>query len=285
MKKILICLTCIFLLSACEWKEDFSDTYIYTTLYPIEYATNVLYSEYATIQNVYPNGADINYKITDKRKETFSKAETFIYSGVANEASLAKDVVNLNKNIQLIDATKYIPSNSKIASVWIDPSNYLRLCNNIKSNLINYTDNVNIKKKVEENYKELNEKISELDVQLYDLGKNGNYNTILTTNSALNYLTKYNINVISLDTDNEAIDKAYSDAKKLITSKDIQYIYYLEGDKLNQNQEKLISDNSLIKVELNDIFSLTDKEREENKDYLIIMNEIIENYKKELYKN
>ncbi len=285
MKKIILLITSILLLTGCEFKEDFSDTYIYTTLYPIEYATNFLYSDYAVIQNVYPNGADINYKITDKRKETFSKGQTFIYSGVANEASLAKDVVNLNKNIQLIDATKYIPTNSKIASVWIDPSNYLKLCNNIKSNLINYTDNVYIKESIETKYKELNEKISELDVQLYDIGKNGNYNTILTTNSALNYLTKYNINVISLDTDNTSIDKAYSDAKKLISSKDIQYIYYLEGEKLNQTQEKLISDNSLIKVEINDMFSLTDQEREENKDYLTIMNETIENYKKELFKN
>ena len=64
----------------------------------------------------------------------------------------------------------------------------------------------------------------------------------------------------------------------------IQYIYYLEGEELNIQQEKLITDNSLIKVEVNNIYSLTDEERENDKNYITIMNEIIENYKKELYK-
>ena len=99
-----------------------------------------------------------------------------------------------------------------------------------------------------------------------------------------NHLNKYNINVISLDPENEAIDKAYSDAKKLINDKKIQYIYYLEGYEFNKAQEKLITDYSLIKIEINDIYSLTDEERNEGKNYITIMNEIIDNYKKELYK-
>ena len=158
------------------------------------------------------------------------------------------------------------------------------LCSNIKSSLIDYNDNVYIKESIEENYKKLNEKISELDVELYDIGKSGNYNTILTTNNVFNYLTKYNINVISLDVDNPTLDKAYADAKKLIQNKSIQYVFLLEGDELNSTQEKLINDSSLIKIEINDIFSLTDEERTNEEDYLTIMKGIIENYKKELYK-
>ena len=38
-------------------------------------------------------------------------------------------------------------------------------------------------------------------------------------------LSKYNINVISIDQDNQSIDKAYANAKKLIKDKKIQYIY------------------------------------------------------------
>ena len=49
-------------------------------------------------------------------------------------------------------------------------------------------------------------------------------------------------------------------------------------------QEKFISDNSLMKIEINNVFSLTDEERQEEKDYISIMNETIDNYKKELYK-
>ena len=282
-KKLILLLLSIFLLASCDFKEDFSDKYIYTTFYPVEYATSMLYSDYGTVASVYPNGASSDYELTEKKKKNYSVAEIFVYSGISGEATLARDLINLNDKIKIIDATKGM-NNSEIASIWLDPSNYLMLCSNIKSSLIDYTDNVYIKENIDKNYKELNEKISELDVQLYDIGKSGNYDTILTTNNVFNHLTKYNINVISLDPNNDSIDKAYSDAKKLINDKKIQYIYYLEGSELTQAQEKLINDYSLVKIEINDIYSLTDEERNEGKNYISIMNEIIDNYKKELYK-
>ena len=283
MKKVIL-LLCLILLSACSFGDDFSDTYLYTTSYPIEYAADMLYSNYANISSIYPNGADTSYEITDKKKEKYSESEIFIYAGISNEAYIAKDILNLNHDLKLIDATKGITSSDNFTNVWLDPSNYLMLCSNLKKNLIEFNSNVYIKEEIENNYKELNEKISELDVQLYNIGKNGNYDTILTTNNLFNYLTKYNINVISLDEKNTSIDKAYADAKKLIESKEIQYIYLLEGDELNQTQEKLVTDNSLVKIEINNLFTLTDEERNENKDYISLMNETIENYKKELYK-
>ena len=126
--------------------------------------------------------------------------------------------------------------------------------------------------------------VSELDVSLYDIGKNGNYKTILTTNDVFNYLTKYNINVISLDENNKTIDKAYAEAKKLVSTKAIQYVYYLEDDTLNERQEKFISENSIVKVPIKSMFTITEEEKNNNKDYISMMNDVIDNYKKELYK-
>ena len=283
-KKLLFLLPFLLLLSGCTFKDDFRDIYVYTTLYPIEYATTMLYSEYGNVNSVYPNGATNEFKISEKKKKTYSQAEIFIYSGIANEATIARDLINNNTKIKLIDATKGLKSNENIASMWLNPSNYLMLCSNIKSSLIDYNENYYIKENIEEKYKKLNEKISELDVELYDIGKSGNYNTILATNNVFNYLTKYNINVISIDQNNSNIDKSYAEARKLISNKEIQYVYYLEGDQLNSAQEKLINDAGLIKIEINDIFSLTDEERENGENYITIMKDIIENYKKELYK-
>ena len=284
MKKFSILLIGILLLSGCSFNDDFSDKLIYTTSYPIEYATSMLYGDYGKISSVYPNGADTKYEVTEKKKDIYSKGEKFIYSGIANEGYLARDLLNKNGNLQIIDATKGLQASTTITSSWLDPSNYLMLCSNIKSGLIDYTSNVYTKENIEKNYNLLNEKVSELDVALYDIGKNGNYNTILTTSNVFNYLTKYNINVISLDTNNDAIDRAYSDAKKAISDKSIQYIYYIEGDEFNEQQEQLVTDNSLVKVAINNLFTLSDEERNENKNYITLMNEIIENYKKELYK-
>ena len=284
MKKIVTILCLCLLVSGCEWDYNFNDEYLYTTMYPIEYAAKELYSDHAKIESVYPMGSDNTYEVTQKKKDEYAKGTTFIYSGLANEAYLARDLLNKNSNLQLIDATKSMTSEGDISSIWLDPSNYLMLCSNIKSSLIDYNDNAYVKEDIEEHYKELNEKVSELDVQLYNIGKNGNYNTLLTTNDVFNYLTKYNINIISLDSDNQQIDKAYSDANKMISNKSIQYLFYLEGDEFTERQQKLITDNSLIAIEINNLFTLNDDEKNANEDYVTIMNNIISEYKKELYK-
>ncbi len=285
MKKIFsVLLVCFLFLTGCNINDDFSDSYIYVTTYPIEYATTALYSDYAKVSSVYPNGSKSDYKVTEKKKDKYSTGKIFIYSGVSGEAYLAKDLYNRNDNIQLVDATKGMSRDLKNESMWLNPSNYLMLCSNIKSGLIEYNDNVYIKEKIENNYKTLNEMVSELDVSLYDIGKNGNYKTILTTNDVFNYLTKYNINVISLDENNKTIDKAYAEAKKLISTKAIQYVYYLEDDTLNERQEKFISENSIVKVPIKSMFTITEEEKNNNKDYISMMNDVIDNYKKELYK-
>ena len=284
MKKILIVLVAILMLCGCDFVDDFSDKYVYTTSYPIEYATNMLYKDHANISSVYPNGANSSYKVTDKKKDKYSKGETFIYSGISNEATLARDLLNKNGKLQIIDATKGISNSYSFTRVWLNPSNYLMLCSNIKSSLIEYTDNAYVKEEIQKNYDSLNEKVSELDVQLYNIGRNGNHNTILTTSDDLTFLSKYNINVISIDENNESIDKSKSDAKKLISEKKIEYVYILEGQELNEDQEKFINENSLKKLEVNNIFTLSEEERLEEKDYISLMNEIIEQYKIELYK-
>ncbi len=283
-KTVLAVLTCLLFMTGCTFGDDFSDKYLYTTMYPIEYAANELYSDYAKVQSVYPNGATSKYEVTQKKKEIYANSEIFIYAGIANEAYLARDMININQDLKLIDATKGMDVNSKLESTWLDPSNYLMLCSNIKSSLIDYNDNPYVKEAIEDNYKKLNEKVSGLDVLFYNIGKNGNFNTLLVTNDVFKYLTKYNINVISLDTKNETLDKAYADAKKMINSNKIKYIYYLGGDELTDRQNKFISDNSLTKIVIPNLFTLTDDERKDNKDYIALMNEIIDSYKKELYK-
>ena len=285
MKKIFsVLLVCVLVLSGCSLNDDFNDRYMYVTTYPIEYATNMLYSDYAKISCVYPDGSKSDYKVTEKKKDKYATGELFIYSGVSGEAYLAKDLFNRNDNIGLVDATKGMNRDLKNESIWLNPSNYLMLCSNIKSGLIEYNDNVYVKEKIEENYKKLNEMVSELDVSLYDIGKNGNYSTILTTNDVFNYLSKYNINVISLDENNKTIDKAYAEAKKMVKSKDIQYVYFLEDDELNERQEKFISENSIVKVPIKSMFTITEEDKNESKDYISMMNDVIDNYKKELYK-
>ena len=175
--------------------------------------------------------------------------------------------------------------NNSLEEIWLDPSNYLMLCSNIKSSLLDYNEsNYEIRKTIEDNYDILNEKISELDVALYNLGKNGNHKTLLVTNNVFKYLTKYNINVISIDEKEESLDKNYTEARRQIKNKEIEYVYILDNNELTEAQDKFISDNSLVKININDLFTLSDEETEKQENYISLMKKIIEEFKRELYK-
>lgn len=285
MKKIILILGILLTLTGCLNDNNFNDKNTYTTIYPIEYAAKAIYGEYSNISSVYPSGINIKeYTLTDKQKSKYALGETFIYNGLGNEAPIAKDFLNLNSDIQIIDAMKGMSFTYSVEELWLDPSNYLMISRNIKDSLIDYSENIYTKEEIEKKYKDLKEKISELDVELYNIGKNKNYSSLLVSSNVFNYLAKYNINIISLDEANTSLDKAYSDAKKSIENKTIKYIYVLKGEELNQRITKLIQDYSLETLEVDTIITISDDQRKNGATYITIMKEILDQFKKELYR-
>ena len=104
LTKILTLVVVLFTLSGCFRDDKLSNDNVYTTIYPIEFLTKYLYGENKTVTSIYPAGADVTtYKLTDKQKETYQKGALFVYNGLTNEKELAKEFLNNNKNILLID--------------------------------------------------------------------------------------------------------------------------------------------------------------------------------------
>ena len=61
MKKIILSIllvSIIFLSTGCIKTDQMDDINIITTIYPIEYVTNRLYSEHSNIKSIYPKGID-----------------------------------------------------------------------------------------------------------------------------------------------------------------------------------------------------------------------------------
>lgn len=285
MKKILFIILIGFLLTGCFEEVEFSDTKSFTTLYPIKFATNYLYGKYSKVQSIYPNDIIIkDYELTKKQKTKYSDCETFVYSGLAEEGTIAKDLLNLNNRLQIIDATKGMNIINNISELWLDPSNYLMIVRNIKESLINYHDNVYMNRDIETNYDKIKEEISELDVMLYNLGKNGNYKTIITSNNLFNYLNKYSIETISLDPKADNLDKSYMMAKNKINSGEIKYMYVLKNEELNETITNFINEHGLEKIEINPLDNLTNEDSNNFETYITLMKKIIDEYKKELYK-
>lgn len=285
MKKVLILILSILLITGCTNDGDLIDTKTYTTLYPIEYATKYVYGSFSNVSSVYPSGADINtYELTNKQKDIYSKGDTFIYAGTPKEVNLAVDLLNANPKLKIIYATKGVNFTNSVEELWLDPSNYLKIARNIASTLKDFETNVYSKEKIEKQYEELKVKLSELTVELTMMGKNASRKTILVTDESFNYLTKYGINIISIDPNNSNITKSYSDARKLIQSGDIKYIYTIKGKAISEEIENFIKNYKLEKIEIDPMNTLTDEQRKNNEDYLTIMTSNINKFKTELFR-
>jgi zinc transport system substrate-binding protein len=281
MKKVIVLLMSLFLLTGCL-EEEKLDKIAYTTYYPLEFATNYMYKDFATVKSIYPNGIDTSkYTLTDKQKSIYASSDMFVYAGVTDEVKLAAEFLNTNQNISIIDGTKGLSYSSEVCELWLDPSNYLMIARNIKSTLIDYANNVYDEEKIDKLYDELKIKISEIDVDLTMMGKNASKKNILVTNDSFNFLSKYNINVISIK---EGDTKSINEAKKLINSGEIKYAYVLRGNTLSQEIETFIKNYNLEKIEIDSMYTITDEDKNNGNDYLSIMTENINKFKTELFR-
>ena len=203
-KKFFLLGLTFFLTTGCSLtKDSLEDATIYSTVYPIEYLTNFLYSDYATIESIYPNGADISsYELTDKQIKEYAKGDLFIYNGLGNEKNIAKDLINQNDNLLIIDAANSLNYINGIEELWMSPNNYLMLAKNIKDYLIEYLNINTLIESVNTKYDELEEILSIKDADLRAIGKeakeNGT-NALVVSNNVFKYLESYNFEIISLD--------------------------------------------------------------------------------------
>ena len=285
MKKFFVILLGVLLISGCSFNESSENLTIYSTYYPIEFATSYMYKDYSTISSIYPSGADIeSYSLTDKQKDIYSKGDLFVYAGVTKEVDLAVKFLNTNSELRIIDATKGLNYNNGVEELWLDPSNYLMIARNIKSTLLDYEKNVYNQNKIQTLYDDLKIKISELDVDLTMMGKNAARKSLLVTDDAFNFLSKYNIEVISLDPNNKNLTKAYNDARKYISEGSIKYVFTMGDTQLSDEVENFISSYQLEKLAIDPMYTLSDDQRRDNIDYLKVMENNISKFKTELFR-
>ncbi len=287
MKKIfrfIFMFTIIVLLSGCFKRDNLEGVTIYTTVYPIEYITNRLYKEHSNIQSIYPDGVNVkNYNLTEKQIKDYSKSSLFIFNALSKEKDYVIPMFNYNKKIKIIDSSLTMSYDYGIEELWLNPSNFLMMTQNIRMGFKDYINNHYLKNDIDENYKILYEEVSNLDANLKQIPENATNNIIVVGNNVFKFLEKYNFNVISLDQDDQLTDKTIVDVKKLINEGIINYIFLLQNDDVNDAVQKLV-DETDVKIEyLHSITNLTEKERNDGLDYIMLMNENIEKIKNELY--
>ena len=147
--RILFLFIFVFCLTGCLKHDNMEDITIYTTNYPSEYITQRLYGKFSDIKSIYPNGINIeSYKLTNKQIEDYSNADLFIFNGLSNEKKYVEKMRKNNKNLKIIDTTLSMEYTNGIEELWLDPSNFLMMAQNIKTGFGEYIDSYYLNNKI-----------------------------------------------------------------------------------------------------------------------------------------
>ncbi len=287
MKKVIILMFLTFTIlcsSGCIKRDTMEGINIYTTSYPITYITNYLYSDHANIYSIYPNGVvPSKYTLTDKQIIDYSKGSLFVFNGLSSEKEYVAPMFKHNKKLMIINSTQSMEYLYGEDELWLDPSNFLMMANNIKNGLNEYINNHYLKTDIEEKYEKLRIEISNLDAKMQLIASKANNNKILVASDLFNFLDKYGLEVYSLEENNSLTDKKVNDILTLINNGEISYIFAKQNEELNDTIKNIQSQTNIQVLTLHTLSNLTNNEESSKKDYLSLMNENIEQLKLELY--
>lgn len=289
MKKVIsiVLMVCVCIsLTGCDIKANsMEDINIYTTNYPTEYITQRLYGDHATVSSIYPNGVNINeYKLTKKQIDDYSKGDLYIFNGLSEtEKGYVTSFRKKNNNLKIIDTTLYMEYENDISELWLDPSNFLMMAQNIKKGFKEYINNYYLNEDINNNYTDLKLETSNLDAKIKQTIKNASNPVIVTASSMFKYLEKYGLTVYSLEENDSLTDKTIQDVKKLIKNKEISYIIVKEDEEVNDTIKSLIDNTDIKTLEWHTLSNITETQKNESQDYFTLMNENIDILKEELY--
>jgi len=285
MKKLkYLLLTTLFCLTGCIKTNSMEDIKIITSVYPIEYVVNYLYGEHSKITSIYPHDSNISeFKITEVLLKDYSNNDLFIFNGLTEEKTFIKTLKHNNSNIMIINSTENIPYEYSIEELWLDPNNLLTIANNIKNGFEEYIEAKYLIDEINENYQKLKMELTSLDGKFYSNVKNSDFKYIIVSDDAFKFLEKYGLKVISLDPDTVS-QKDITKAKEVIEDEECQYIYTKYNEETNETLNNLINDYNIETLEFYTMTNLKNIDINTN-NYILLMNNNLENLKLELYKD
>lgn len=289
MKKLIIMLfsffTVITCLTGCIIKRDnLENVDIYTTVYPIEYLVDYLYGYNSKVSSIYPAEIDLpSYKLTKKQIKKYSEGEIFVYNGLSSEKGIARDLLNSNTDLKIIDVSQGLEFTHSIEELWLNPRDYLMMAHNVKNGIEEYINNKYIIEEIDKNYESLKFLISSIDAELETIPDNAKDKELVIASDSLSFLEKYGFTIIDVDnTKSEVPNTVIQKAKRLIQAKTVKYIFILD----NMEESDIVKDleksgAEIIKIRSMSIKKESDKEAGVN--YKTMMQDFIDAIKKEVY--
>lgn len=293
MKKkffLVLLLAILMVLPGCSLtKDSMEDITIYTTIYPVKYLIDSLYGDYSTIHSVYPSGINPKeYDLSEKKMKEYAHSDLFVFNSLDRDRDFAVDMINENKDLKIIDVSLGMTYDNHIAELWLNPYNFLMMAQNTKNGLLEYIDNPYLISNddntgIEDRYEELKYDLSRLDADMKEDISLAEYKTIVVDNDLFKFLEKYDLNVISLEENDNLNDNTINEVKKLISDKKIKYIF-TASEETNNTCKSLIKNYDLGLIRFNTMETIDGGITNSNENYITVMNNNIDLLNKELYK-
>ncbi len=284
IKEVFLVLTITIFMTGCFKRDDLEGVDIYTTVYPVQFVTEQLYGYNSNVKSIFPAEVNLDeYTLNEKQIEEYSRGSIFVYNGLSNEKGIARDLLNSNKKLKIIDVSQGLEYNHSMEELWLNPRDYLMLAHNVKNGLEEYISNKYIIEEINKNYENLKVLISSYDAQLETAPDNAKDTNILIASDTLDFLSKYGFTVTNVDETNGEISKTIkTKAKKLVNEKTVSYIYMLDNQEESAFVKELISAGATKKV-LRSMTLLTEEDIKNGVTIKTMMRDNIEELKKEIY--
>ena len=212
----------------------------------------------------------------------------FVFNSLDKRSDYAVKMININKNLKVIDVSKGITYTDNIAELWLNPYNYLMMAQNTKDGLLEYISNPYLISNtdgtgIEDKYEELKYSLSRLDADIKEDINLAHYKTIVVDSNMFKFLEKYDLNVISLEENSDLTDSTINEVKKLLNNGTIKYIYS-GSNETNDTCKNLIDNYGAELITLNTMDSIDGGITNSNENYITVMNNNLDLLNKELYK-
>lgn len=283
LKLLLLAIISTTFLTGCFKRDNMDNITIYTTTYPITYLVEQIYGYNSTVTSIYPAGVEVKeYELTKKQEKDYAEADMFVYNSINNEKNIAFALNKNNPNMKFIPAAKGFNEGTKDEALWLSPANYLMVAQNIKNELLSFTNSTVLQQEIEEKYDAIKLTISKYDAELKLIAENAQSKVIIAGNDVFKFLEHYGFTVLSVEENDKFLQSDYQTAKNNINSKENSYVFILDTDTVSENVTKLESEGAKV-IRVKSMVNLTEEQITENEDYPKMMMEFIEQIKTEAY--
>lgn len=291
--------------------EESDKIKVYTALYAFEFFTNEIGGDYVEVTNMMPLGGDAHtFEPTSKELTQVANADLFIESGTGIEMFVEKLEESMkNENVKFVNATRGIELlevNGKEEDthdhddhgeeahedehddhdghnhgnydphVWLDPILSIEMAEKIKNELTSLDPKH--KETFEKNFESLKKTLEEIDQEFKTVTEKAPKKSFIVSHKAYGYWAdRYDleqIGIAGLSSTNEPSQKQLKEIIEVAKEKDLNYVVYEQN--VTPKVAKVIETEINAKtLRLHNLASLTEEDKNENKNYIDLMKENI----------